>query len=129
MRERNERERLKKQQDYDDNMTEIANHIFGDTLTENPAVAQSAFGPHRVIPDRWKGMSPQQLEDIRREQEKQRLEKEVCIILSLIHKGNLNVDLFIFHIWQCMMALKPGNQMTIIILLFRETLKDITRLQ
>jgi hypothetical protein len=26
MRERNERERLKKQQDYDDNMTEIANH-------------------------------------------------------------------------------------------------------
>lgn len=76
MRERNERERLKKQQDYDDNMTEIANHIFGDTLTENPAVAQSAFGPHRVIPDRWKGMSPQQLEDIRREQEKQRLEKE-----------------------------------------------------
>lgn len=81
MRERNERERLKKQQDYDDNMTEIANHIFGDVLTENPAVAQSAFGPHRVIPDRWKGMSPQQLEDIRREQEKQRLEKEVCIIL------------------------------------------------
>jgi hypothetical protein len=49
-------------------------HIFGDTLTENPAVAQSAFGPHRVIPDRWKGMSPQQLEDIRREQEKQRLD-------------------------------------------------------
>lgn len=83
MRERNERERLKKQQDYDDNMTEIANHIFGDTLTENPAVAQSAFGPHRVIPDRWKGMSPQQLEDIRREQEKQRLEKEVSIIFVI----------------------------------------------
>lgn len=59
-------------------MTEIANHIFGDTLTENPAVAQSAFGPHRVIPDRWKGMSPQQLEAIRKEQEKQRLEKQVC---------------------------------------------------
>lgn len=74
--ERNERERLKKQQEYDDNMTEIANHIFGDTLTENPAVAQSAFGPHRVIPDRWKGMSPQQLEQIRKEQERQRLEKE-----------------------------------------------------
>ncbi|CAC5413020.1 RIB43A-like with coiled-coils protein 2 [Mytilus coruscus] len=75
-RERNERERLKKQQEFDDNMTEIANHIFGDTLTENPAVAQSAFGPHRVIPDRWKGMSPQQLEAIRKEQEKQRLEKQ-----------------------------------------------------
>ncbi|XP_060606493.1 RIB43A-like with coiled-coils protein 2 [Ruditapes philippinarum] len=75
-RERNEKERLQKQQELDDNMTEIANHVFGDVLTENPAVAQSAFGPHRVITDRWKGMSPQQLEDIRRQQDKQRLEKE-----------------------------------------------------
>jgi len=77
-RERSEKERLKKQQELDDNMTEIANHVFGDVLTENPAVAQSAFGPHRVIPDRWKGMSPSQLEDIRKQQEKQRMEREVC---------------------------------------------------
>lgn len=69
-------------------MTEIANHIFGDTLTENPAVAQSAFGPHRVIPDRWKGMSPQQLEQIRKEQERQRLEKEVCIVKGEGSKGH-----------------------------------------
>jgi len=75
-RERSEKERLQKQQELDDNMTEIANHVFGDVLTENPATAQSAFGPHRVIPDRWKGMSPQQLEDIRRQQDQQRLEKE-----------------------------------------------------
>lgn len=58
-------------------MTEIANHVFGDVLTENPAVAQSAFGPHRVIPDRWKGMTPAQIEDVRRQQELQRQEKEV----------------------------------------------------
>ena len=45
-------------------------------LTENPDVAQSAFGPHRVITDRWKGMSPEQLEDIRRTQELQRQEKK-----------------------------------------------------
>ncbi|XP_052779327.1 RIB43A-like with coiled-coils protein 2 [Mya arenaria] len=75
-RERSEKERLKKQQELDNNMTEIANHVFGDVLTENPAVAQSAFGPHRVITDRWKGMSPQQLEDIRKQQEKQRMEAE-----------------------------------------------------
>uniref|UniRef100_A0A0B7A525 RIB43A-like with coiled-coils protein 2 n=1 Tax=Arion vulgaris TaxID=1028688 RepID=A0A0B7A525_9EUPU len=74
--ERREREQLKRQQDLDDNMTEIANHIFGDILTENPAVAQSAFGPHRVITNRWKGMSPQQLEDIRKQQERQRAENE-----------------------------------------------------
>lgn len=58
-------------------MTEIANHIFGDVLTENPSVAQSAFGPHRVITDRWKGMSPQQLEHIRNLQDLQRAEKDV----------------------------------------------------
>uniref|UniRef100_A0A2C9JD92 RIB43A-like with coiled-coils protein 2 n=1 Tax=Biomphalaria glabrata TaxID=6526 RepID=A0A2C9JD92_BIOGL len=74
--EQRERERLKRQQEQDDNMTEIANHVFGDILTENPAVAQSAFGPHRVIPDRWKGMSPQQLEEIRKEQARQMAEAE-----------------------------------------------------
>lgn len=34
-------------QEQDDNFTEMANHIHGDLLTENPDVAQSAFGPHR----------------------------------------------------------------------------------
>lgn len=58
-------------------MTELANHIYGDVLTENPAVAQSAFGPHRVIPDRWKGMSPEQIADIRRTQDLQRKENQV----------------------------------------------------
>jgi len=75
-KEQCERDRLKKQQDLDDKMTEIANNVFGDILTENPAVAQSAFGPHRVITDRWKGMSPQQLEEIRKEQDRQRAENE-----------------------------------------------------
>ncbi|KAK3101431.1 hypothetical protein FSP39_003540 [Pinctada imbricata] len=74
-KEKDEKERLKKQQDLDDNMTEIANHVFGDVLTENPSVAQSAFGPHRVIPDRWKGMTPSQIDEIRRQQELQRQEK------------------------------------------------------
>lgn len=74
--EQNERDRLKQQQDLDDKMTEIANNVFGDILSENPAIAQSAFGPHRVIVDRWKGMSPQQLEDIKRQQDRQRAENE-----------------------------------------------------
>ena len=51
-------------------------------LTENPAVAQSAFGPHRVVPDRWKGMSPEQLAEIRRVQEMQKKEQEVSLILA-----------------------------------------------
>lgn len=70
-----------KQQEQDDNMTEIANNIFGDMLTENPKVAQSAFGPHRVIPDRWKGMSPAELNNIREIQNKQILEKKVSMYM------------------------------------------------
>lgn len=73
--ERTEKENVSKRQELDDNFTEISNHVFGDMLTENPAVASSAFGPHRVVPDRWKGMSPTQLEEIRRIQDQQRQEK------------------------------------------------------
>ncbi|XP_033647510.1 RIB43A-like with coiled-coils protein 2 [Asterias rubens] len=74
--EQAEKARLAKQQELDDNFTEIINHVNGDVLTENPDVAESAFGPHRVITDRWKGMSPEQLEEIRRIQELQRQEKK-----------------------------------------------------
>lgn len=76
-RERQSKEDAEKQQEQDDNFTEISNSVFGDMLTENPDVAQSAFGPHRVITDRWKGMSPAQLAEIRRIQQAQLEEKEV----------------------------------------------------
>ncbi|XP_071980404.1 RIB43A-like with coiled-coils protein 1 [Engystomops pustulosus] len=79
--EAQERQRLQKQQEEDNNFAEIYNHLTGDILTEDPAVAVSAFGPHRVVPDRWKGMSPEQLKDIletqkQQCQEKQRLKEE-----------------------------------------------------
>jgi len=74
--EQAEKARLAKQQELDDNFTEMANQVNGDMLTENPDVAESAFGPHRVITDRWKGMSPEQLAEIRRIQELQRQEKK-----------------------------------------------------
>lgn len=80
-RERQVKEDKEKQQELEDNHTEISNQVFGDMLTENPAVAQSAFGSHRVIPDRWKGMSPDELNTIRYTQnqqveEKKRLQEE-----------------------------------------------------
>lgn len=56
------------------NAFEIRNQILGDVLTENPEVSRSAFGDHRVIPDRWKGMSEDQIRAVRDEQERQRLE-------------------------------------------------------
>ncbi|XP_044124556.1 RIB43A-like with coiled-coils protein 2 [Bufo gargarizans] len=79
--EASERWRLQKQQEEDNNFAEIYNHLTGDILTENPAAAVSIFGPHRVVPDRWKGMSPEQLKAIldtqkQQCQEKQRLKEE-----------------------------------------------------
>lgn len=67
---------VEKQQEEDDKKTEMANMLYGDFLTENPAVAQSAFGPHRVVSDRWKGMTPEQIAEIRRVQEVQRNEAQ-----------------------------------------------------
>lgn len=74
---------LEKTQELDDNFTEISNHVFGDMLTENPDVAQSAFGSHRVIPARWKGMSPAQINEIKKVQHDQMLEKQVRILLMV----------------------------------------------
>lgn len=51
-REIDQRNAIKKMHEQDDNMTEIANAIFSDLLTENPDQAISSFGPHRVVPDR-----------------------------------------------------------------------------
>ncbi|KAM9326937.1 RIB43A-like with coiled-coils protein 2 [Gastrophryne carolinensis] len=65
-----------KQQEEDNNFAEIYNHLTGDILTENPGAAVSAYGPHRVVPDRWKGMSPEQLKSILEVQEQQRQEKQ-----------------------------------------------------
>ncbi|CAL4059909.1 unnamed protein product, partial [Meganyctiphanes norvegica] len=55
---------------------ELRNAVLGSFLTEDPSVACSAFGPHRVITDRWKGMSPQQKKEIARIQQQQIEEKK-----------------------------------------------------
>ncbi len=77
MRETQERRALKKRQEDNDNYAEMANMISSDLLTENPDQAISQFGPHRVVPDRWKGMSEDQLHRIREEQQRQIEEKKV----------------------------------------------------
>ncbi|NP_001088729.1 uncharacterized protein LOC495993 [Xenopus laevis] len=74
--EASELKRLRNQQEQDDNFAEIYNHLTGDILTENPAAATSSYGAQRVIPDRWKGMSPEQLQAIWETQEQQRQEKQ-----------------------------------------------------
>jgi len=69
--ERKQREKNEQDATLQDNLTEIKNHVFGDMLTENPDVARSAFGSHRVITDRWKGMNEEQIGQIRKTQAEQ----------------------------------------------------------
>ncbi|XP_006743571.1 RIB43A-like with coiled-coils protein 2, partial [Leptonychotes weddellii] len=76
-----ERKIREKKQEQEDNLAEISNLLRGDLLSENPHQAASSFGPHRVVPDRWKGMTQEQLEQIRlvqrqQVQEKLRLQEE-----------------------------------------------------
>ena len=80
-KEKEAEEQQRKMQEEDDNFTEMANNIHGDMLSENPAVAQSAFGSHRVVPDRWKGMSPQQVQEVLDFRERQRKEKQVRMVI------------------------------------------------
>jgi hypothetical protein len=92
-REQDQKRAIKKMQEQDDNMTEIANAIFSDLLTENPDQAISAFGPNRVVPDRWKGMSPEQIEKIRKEQLRQIEEKNVTFLILNIIICNKNINI------------------------------------
>ncbi|XP_004676456.2 PREDICTED: RIB43A-like with coiled-coils protein 2 [Condylura cristata] len=70
-----ERRIQEKKQEQEDNMAELANLLHGDLLSENPQQAASARGPQRVVPDRWKGMSQEQLDQIRLAQKQQVQEK------------------------------------------------------
>ncbi len=76
-REQEQKKALKKMQEQDDNMTEIANAIFSDLLTENPDQAISAFGANRIIAERWKGMTAEAKEQIRKKQIEQVEERKV----------------------------------------------------
>ncbi|MGH0156989.1 UNVERIFIED_CONTAM: hypothetical protein FKN15_032770 [Acipenser sinensis] len=97
-----EKQKLEKQQEEEDNLVEISNLIQGDLLSENPDQAVSVFGPHRVVPDRWKGMRPEQLKEITHFQlqqvqenmaaetrEKQKLEKQQEEEDNLVEISNL----------------------------------------
>lgn len=77
------KERLVLQQQEDDRRMHIANALASDLLTENPSQAASALGPQRVIPDRFKGMTPDQLQRVYDEQKRQIDEKKVCSRISL----------------------------------------------
>lgn len=79
--ERRERERQEKLKWEGEEMVEVLHMMTSDLLTESPEAAKregegSAEAP-RVLPDRWKGMGPEQLSAIYRQREEQCAAKEV----------------------------------------------------
>ncbi|CAM4678185.1 unnamed protein product [Leuciscus chuanchicus] len=78
--ERIERERQERLRREGEDLAELRYTVTSDLLTERPEAAKrvtesSAEGP-RVLTDRWKGMTPQQISDIHRKRDEQCLEKE-----------------------------------------------------
>ncbi|KAM3872321.1 RIB43A-like with coiled-coils protein 1 [Diretmus argenteus] len=60
-------------------LAEMWHMVTSDMLTECPDAAEREVGgalPPRILTDRWRGMSPEQLSTIRREQEEQCLERQ-----------------------------------------------------
>ncbi|XP_035220127.1 RIB43A-like with coiled-coils protein 2 isoform X2 [Stegodyphus dumicola] len=71
-----ERNMQQKMEEEIENRKDIETNFYGDLLTENPLVAKSSFGPHRVVTDRWKGMSKQQVQEYISGQVQQILDKK-----------------------------------------------------
>uniref|UniRef100_A0A182PYL7 RIB43A-like with coiled-coils protein 2 n=1 Tax=Anopheles epiroticus TaxID=199890 RepID=A0A182PYL7_9DIPT len=71
MAEQEQQRRRREREEQEDNLAEIYNNLTSDVLTENPDAAKSSFGPNRVITAQYKGMSPEEIEAIRRTQELQ----------------------------------------------------------
>ncbi|XP_017563617.1 RIB43A-like with coiled-coils protein 1 [Pygocentrus nattereri] len=78
--ERQERERQEKLRREGEEMAEVWHMVTSDLLTECPEAAEregeGSAVTRRVLPDRWKGMSPEQLSAIYRQREEQRAERE-----------------------------------------------------
>ena len=78
--ERAARERQERELNDSTALSEIRHMVTSDLLTERPEAAERPAWPgqgRRVLTDRWKGMTSEQHSAILREQEQQRLEREV----------------------------------------------------
>ncbi|KAF8792670.1 RIB43A-like with coiled-coils protein 2 [Argiope bruennichi] len=66
--QKQESNRQQKIKDEYENRKDIEFHYYGDMLTENPSVAKHPHQSNRILTDRWKGMTKEQLQDIYRGQ-------------------------------------------------------------
>ncbi|KAA8591085.1 hypothetical protein FQN60_002028 [Etheostoma spectabile] len=81
-RERAEKLKEQHRREERENLAEMQHTLTSDMMTERSEAAKREVEggrPPRVLVDKWKGMSPEQLSDIHREREEQRLEKQVLL--------------------------------------------------
>ncbi|KAF3696855.1 RIB43A-like with coiled-coils protein 1 [Channa argus] len=71
-------QKLKEQQrrEEQENLAEVWHTLMSDMMTECAEAAEGAAGGGRVVTDRWKGMSPEQLSAIQKEREAQCLQRQ-----------------------------------------------------
>ncbi|XP_055852803.1 RIB43A-like with coiled-coils protein 2 [Episyrphus balteatus] len=69
--EKKANKKLTKQQTQEDNLAEIYNMLGSDMLTENPDVAQSKVALNKKIAYMYKGMTPEEAEQFRAQQQRQ----------------------------------------------------------
>lgn len=74
-----------KSEEQEDNLAEIYNNLTSDMLTENPECANSRFGLNRIVTANYKGMSPSELENIRRIQQNQLADNKVNNSLPYVY--------------------------------------------
>ncbi|GIX78425.1 RIB43A-like with coiled-coils protein 2 [Caerostris darwini] len=72
-----ENRRFQKFKDETEGRKHIEYHYYGDMLTENPDVAKHPYQSHRILPDRWKGMSKIQVEEYYRSRVNQMQENQI----------------------------------------------------
>lgn len=71
-----EKLRQDKVENYRTDLDVITYHMNSDLLTENPDLAKSRLGPHRINPMQFKGLRPDQHQQILADQQRQREELE-----------------------------------------------------
>lgn len=91
-RERAEKLNEQHKKEEQEDLAEMWHTMTSDMMTECAEAAERQVGggrPPQVLPDRWKGMSPEQLSIIQHEREQQRLERQVsqAIVYSILIKG------------------------------------------
>ncbi len=96
--EKDQQERLRRE---GEELAEVRYMVTSNLLTERPEAAKrksesSAEGP-RVLTDRWKGMTPQQISEIHRKREEQCLEKEVRILHWHVHAYIVIIKVIILY--------------------------------